>query len=194
MSEIPDSVNDILAFFAEAKRAYEKNGQHQKAVRMVRFDNDLRLLVKEVERLDALTRPIPTIDGESLADLPKDLLAELSITKTDDLEDQLVTVINAAGGEADIDTILIYLFRKFKVVQTRRFLQNKLWRMTQKNLLFSVDGKKGHYSTTPPEPDALTSEIDELLGDTNSNDTRHQAKSDLSPMRDDDAWDDDCPF
>ena len=110
--------------------------------------------------MEALLKPIPVFEGEDLSDLPSALLAELSVSKTDELEDQLATVINAAGGEADIDAILVYLFRKFKVVQTRRFLQNKLWRMVQKGLLHSVPGRKGVYSTSKPDV------LPEIFGDT----------------------------
>lgn len=177
MSEIVDSVNRVIEYHVRAKRTLEQRDQRDRAVEHARFEQDLRALLREYERLEELTRPIPVFAGDDLSDLPKELLSELSITKTDDLEDQLATVINAAGGEADIDTILIYLYRKFEVRQTRRFLQNKLWRMTQKGLLHSVPGKKGHYTTQNPE----------LLED----DTPQQAEPDLSSSSD---LDDEIPF
>lgn len=151
MPEIDDSVNRIIAHFVKAKKAYEDRNNRERAVEMARYEQDLRALLREYQRLDELTRPIPVFEGDDLSDLPKELRAELSVTKTDELEDQVATVINAAGGEADIDGILIYLYRKFKVVQTRRFMQNKLWRMNQKGLIHSVPGRKGHYSTERPE-------------------------------------------
>ena len=163
MSDHIDSVNRIVDYFIQAKKSFEERGAPKRAIEMAKYEADLRALVREHERLVGLTRPIPVIEGDELSDLPKELLAELSITKTDELEEQLITVINASGGTADIDTILIYLFRKFKVVQTRRYLQNKLWRMVQKEMLYSVSGKKGHYSTSISTN--IDDELNELLGE-----------------------------
>lgn len=112
----------------------------------------------ELIRLAGLTSALPQDIG-NVHDLPEDLLAELSVVKTDDLEDQIVTVINAYEGVADIDRVLIGLYRKFSVKQKRRFIQNKLWRMKDSGVLWTVPGKKGVYSTSepvdevePPEP------------------------------------------
>ncbi len=149
MSEIIDSVNRIGAYFSKAKKAFEERENRERAIEMAHLETDTRAVKNELKRLEAMTRPIPIVDGDDLSDLPPELLSELTVAKTDALEDQIATVINATGGEADIDTILIYLFRRFKVIQTRRYIQNKLWRMVQKGLLFSVEGRKGHYSTRP---------------------------------------------
>jgi hypothetical protein len=69
------------------------------------------------------------------SDLPAELLKELSAGHADKLEDQIVDVMRAHGGSADLDQLLIGLYRKSRVVQKRRFLQNKLWRMVRKGLL-----------------------------------------------------------
>ena len=69
------------------------------------------------------------------SDLPAELLKELSAGHADQLEGQIVEVMQAHGGSADLDQLLIGLYRKSKVVQKRRFLQNKLWRMVRKGLL-----------------------------------------------------------
>ena len=101
--------------------------------------------------MTGLTTALPH-DVGNIHDLPAELLKELSVVKTDELEDQIVTVLNAYGGEADIDRVLIGLFRKFQVVQKRRFMQNKLWRMKDNGILWTVPGKKGVYTTIePPE-------------------------------------------
>jgi hypothetical protein len=101
---------------------------------------------KRLFTLEGLTSALPP-DLGNIHDLPQELLDELSVAKTDELEDQLVTVINAYGGEASLDQILVGLFRKFKVVQKRRFIQNKLYRMP---MVWSVEGRKGYYTTTEP--------------------------------------------
>lgn len=147
MSEFTESVNPIVEALGRAKKGYEERQQRDKAVEFARYQQDLRAFIREFERMEDLLKPIPVLEGEDISDLPRELLEQLSISKTDELENQIATVVNAAGGEADIDVILVYLFRKFKVVQTRRFLQNKLYRMSQKGLLHSVEGKKGCYST-----------------------------------------------
>lgn len=117
---------------------------------IARFDKNIDLLEqahKEVVRLAGLTSALPP-DLGNVYDLPPELLEELSIAKTDELEDQIVTVINAYDGEASLDQILVGLFRKFKVSQKRRFLQNKLYRMP---MVWSVGGRKGVYTTTEPD-------------------------------------------
>jgi hypothetical protein len=69
------------------------------------------------------------------SDLPPELLKELSAGHADKLEGQIVEMMRAHGGSADLDQLLIGLYRKSKIVQKRRFLQNKLWRMVRKGLL-----------------------------------------------------------
>lgn len=97
--------------------------------------------------LEEKTSALPP-DLGNILDLPQELRDELSVAKTDDLEDQIVTVVNAYGGEASLDQILVGLFRKFEVVQKRKFLMNKLYRM---QMVWSVEGRKGVYTTTEPE-------------------------------------------
>jgi hypothetical protein len=85
-----------------------------------------------------------------LSDLPPELLGELSAPRVDELDSQIIDVIHAYGGTADLDQILVGLFRKFQVAQKRRFLQNKVWRMAQKEMLWSIRGKKGVYTIKEP--------------------------------------------
>ena len=148
MSEHIKSVNRVAQLYrngakevAGALRAQRKETAEQ-----------LEAASAELARLYALTSALPP-DLGNIYDLPPELQQELSITKTDALEDQLVTVINAYGGAANLDQILVGLFRKFKISQKRRFLQNKLYRMTA---VWSVPGKKGLYTTQKPESDQHT--------------------------------------
>ncbi|NBB80962.1 MAG: hypothetical protein GVY36_16205 [Verrucomicrobia bacterium] len=127
--------------------------------RLREFAESLGEATDRLLELEDMTSALPP-DLGNLHDLPDELLSELSVSKTDELEDQLVTVINAYGGEASLDQILVGLFRKFQVVQKRRFIQNKLYRM---DVVWSVQGKKGHYTTIEPsESDALAEGIEEL--------------------------------
>jgi len=113
--------------------------------------NALLELVEEVERLRKVTKPVPKTLGD-ISDLPEELLSELSAIKTDDLENQMFTIINACEDkQANIDTILVELYRRFNVIQKRTYLTNKLWRMTQKDgLLWAAEGK-GYYTTLEPK-------------------------------------------
>ena len=146
MSELIDSVK-------EARDLVRRN-----AVRLAESNPDLaternflvgRLdaAIERMVELEGLTSALPP-DLGNIHDLPEELLSELSVAKTDELEDHLVTVINAYGGEANLDQILVGLYRKFKVVQKRRFIQNKLYRM---EMVWSVEGKKGFYTTSQPQ-------------------------------------------
>ena len=112
-----------------------------------------------IASLEAMTSALPPDLGK-LDDLPEALLTELSVTKTDTLEDQLVTAINAHGGTASLDQILVGLYRKFSVIQKRRFVQNKLYRMT---MVWSVPGKKGVYTTEPPKEQPLADQGGEVI-------------------------------
>lgn len=147
MPEHVESVNRIAAFFREQS----KDANPAWKERFERYAVITEAAKDELVRLYGLTSALPP-DLGNVHDLPPELLEELSISKGDELEDQLVTVINAYGGEATLDQILVGLYRKFKVTQKRRFLQNKLYRMT---MVWSVDGKKGVYTTTEPEEHPL---------------------------------------
>lgn len=81
------------------------------------------------QKADAKSQTLDT------SDLPPELLKELSAGHADKLEGQIVEVMKAQGGSADLDQLLIGLYRKSHVVQKRRFLQNKLWRMVRKGVL-----------------------------------------------------------
>lgn len=150
MPEHVESVNKIAAFFREQSGTAAPIWREKFSM----FEAQLEGARDELVRLYGLTSALPP-DLGNIHDLPPELLEELSITKGDELEDQLVTVINAYGGEASLDQILVGLYRKFKVQQKRRFLQNKLYRMS---MVWSVEGRKGIYTTV--EPVNLPSEED----------------------------------
>lgn len=98
-----------------------------------------------------LSAPIPKSLGD-VSDLPPELLKELSVVETDDLEEQILTVMRACPEDANLDQVLVGLYRKFKVVQTRRFIQNKLYRMSRKELIHAVAGHRATYSLKPQPP------------------------------------------
>ena len=87
--------------------------------------------------------------AKDMADLPLELLRELSVGHADPLDAQIVEVLSGYGGSANLDQILIGLFRKFQVIQKRRFLQNKVWRMIRKGRLHKAPGTRGVFCLAP---------------------------------------------
>lgn len=150
MSIQAESVKRVSDFLLESSGKSRDRGQDGMASILAGYSDELNVVYDHILRLEAMTSALPP-DLGNIHDLPQELLDELSVAKTDELEDQLVTVINAYGGEASLDQILVGLYRKFKVMQKRRFIQNKLYRM---NAVWSVEGRKGVYTTIEPD-DAL---------------------------------------
>lgn len=109
----------------------------------------LRQGIEHIEQPPAPLVPA-AIDPTDLSDLPPDLLSELSVARADPLEAQIVSVLQACGGSADLDGILIGLYRKFQTVQKRRPLQNKLWRMVRKGDLRKAKAERGIFSLQSP--------------------------------------------
>jgi hypothetical protein len=162
-----DSVKSLIPLFRSwANRANREGRDGDEALHARRL-SALEAVVAELEELRRITLPIPASYGD-LSDLPPELLKELSGTKVDDREQQLHTIIKSGGDEVELDAILIELYRRFKVIETRKFLQNKLWRMAQKGIIYTVPGKKGVYAATKPKPvpsSALPSAFDDLDDD-----------------------------
>ena len=145
MSEHIESVNRIAQLYRNSAKKLEGDRRQWN----IGVAERLEAASAELSRLYELTSALPP-DLGNIYDLPSELQQELSITKTDELDDRLVTVINAYGGTATLDQILVGLYRKFGVSQKRRFLQNKLYRMA---MVWSLPGKKGVYTTAEPKPE-----------------------------------------
>jgi hypothetical protein len=92
----------------------------------------------------------PALDVSDTSGLPPELLKELSNVEADELETQIFAVVGALGGSADLDQLLIGLFRKYGAVHKRRFLQNKLWRMVRKGDLKKAD-QRGLFALAGPK-------------------------------------------
>jgi hypothetical protein len=152
-----ESVSKLLARFSKIlERADLTDQSRAHYTSVVEAFNDatayVSFLQERISDLEAKLKPLPTRLGD-LSDLPSELVAELSVPRTDELENQILVVIQAYGGTADLDQILVGLYRRFKVIQKRRFLQNKVWRICQKDMLWSIRGKKGVYTLKEPADD-----------------------------------------
>jgi len=170
MTEPLDSVNRHIARvdkvlkredLSDAAHAHYTD-LHQTLMRVKALLLDQEATIADLENRLA---PLSSRLGD-LSDLPPELLEELSAPRGDDLEYQIVDVVQAYGGTADLDQILVGLFRKFEVVQKRRYLQNKIWRMSQKEMLWSIKGKKGVYTIREPD-DEEKEEISQESSDDN---------------------------
>jgi hypothetical protein len=87
-----------------------------------------------------------------LSELPDELRKQLQIAKVGELEQAIITVIEEMyGGVANVDEILVGLYRKTDEIHQRQSLANKLYRMTTAGQLSSVPKKKGVYRVSQPE-------------------------------------------
>lgn len=169
MADHPDSVNSLLMRchkVLERADLSETTRAHYTAVAQALKDAQeyASSLEREVVSLSAKLKPLPSRLGD-LSDLPEELRAELSVPRTDELENQIMVVIQSYGGTADLDQILIGLFRNFKIVQKRKYLQQRAWKLCQKNMIWSIRGKKGVYTLNEPaeeEKEKIPKERDEL--------------------------------
>jgi hypothetical protein len=80
------------------------------------------------------------------ADLPPALLKELRHRQADQLERQIVAVLAACNGSADLDQILVGLYRGFGLVEKRRVIQNKLWRLVRKDRIAKAQDKRNVFT------------------------------------------------
>ena len=92
------------------------------------------------------------IDINDLSGLPDELRRELSVSQVDILERQILDVFRTLGGSADLDHVLIGLYRKFHIVEKRRVLQNKLWRMVRKGQIQKPKSARGLFRLETPKP------------------------------------------
>jgi hypothetical protein len=169
MAESLDEVKALARIYYESA---DKNSQSNEALaeRHRAFARALEGVAQELEDLRVRTRPIPADYGD-LSDLPPEVMAELSLTKADLLEQQIHNIIAAgAGREVDLDTVIIELWRRHRVHHSRRFLMNKLYRMASKTLIIGVEGRKGAYvvanaSNTKPQASRTRPSFDDDLDD-----------------------------
>ncbi|MBK6802824.1 MAG: hypothetical protein IPG83_15460 [Novosphingobium sp.] len=83
-----------------------------------------------------------------LEDLPEALRNQLQLAKVADLDQAIVDLIrDDLEGVANLDEILVGLYRRRGEVLERHFLSNKLYRMNKAGLIRSVSGKKGVYES-----------------------------------------------
>ncbi|WP_421993398.1 hypothetical protein [Qipengyuania sp.] len=80
-----------------------------------------------------------------LRDLPEELREQLQVGKTDELEEKIVNSLGFLNGIANLDEVLVALFRMTGEVYKRTYISNKMYRMAQAGTIESVPKKKGVY-------------------------------------------------
>ena len=119
-----------------------------------------RLLLEFLEETDKKLKNIPiklndlgapkgsvNVAWDEVQGLPAELLEELSISDSDKSDYAVVTIVEQAGGIASLDRILVEIYKDTNEIVKRANLNARIYRMIQKEMLFSVPGKKGVYST-----------------------------------------------
>ena len=144
-----DAINETIALHAGwLEEARQKGNADGTVRRWTRRMKALQEAAGELARLRQLHRPVLRDPGD-LDDLPPALLAELTGTRTDALEDQILALVGAAEGGIELNRLLIELYRRFGQVHTRKALNNKAYRMVQKGLLRQIEGRRGVYTLRP---------------------------------------------
>jgi hypothetical protein len=135
--DVADNLSVLISEIrAHAAKPNLSNGERERSLRWLALVEPLQA---------AMSPPASIVD---IADLPPELLKELNIP-SDKLETQVIAVLKQCRAPADLDQILIALYRRFGVIQKRRFLQNKLWRMVKKQQIYKMKDRKGLYALEP---------------------------------------------
>jgi|ETNmetMinimDraft_33_1059910.scaffolds.fasta_scaffold117111_1 hypothetical protein len=165
IDEALEVVKGIHRLYSQAAVANPDNQRHSKTAEDL--DNVVQFLLEKKRQ----SMPIPKDIGD-ISDLPPELLNELSVVRTDELEDQILSIMHACeDGVVNIDQVLVGLYRNHGVIKERRFLQNKLYRMSKKAIVFPVPGERAVYSLDQLPPAKPTTEVkdvptfEELFGD-----------------------------
>lgn len=162
MSEQSEIMDELLEYIRKNFKEAQKAGDSDKAAQLKALGSNCQALAAHMAELEQRLKVLPKEMGD-LSDLPDELLDELQTAKVDELEQQVVDVLRALQGPANLDQILIGLFRKFSVMQKRRYLMNRLYKMAQRELIVSVPRKKAVYVL--PEfytPEESADDVDEL--------------------------------
>ena len=92
---------------------------------------------------------------------------QLSVSKNDIHEAQIMNIVSFAGRPVNIDEILIALIRAYDQRHTRQSITAKLYKLIKKNQLKSP--KKGSYEPTDCEKNFIITEPTFTRGSADSN-------------------------
>ncbi len=152
------TVAHILRLNAVTER---EAGEPSKATELESMAATLTVASAEMERLQDMVSPLPASIG-NIRQYPDKLRVQLSKGKIDRMDEKIIAVINAREGEADLDQILVGLYLKFEIIERRRYLQSKLYRLSRLNVVAPVPGKAGAFRTTRFIKDAVDPLLSEM--------------------------------
>lgn len=146
-------VNEQIAFHQQMAEQASREGNDRKMTRhqtiMARYGDLIMVLADYREKVRKPSVQRLALTWEEVHDLPPELLQELSVSDGDKLEFEVIKVMEDLGGVASLDRLLVALYRSTGEVYQRTWLNNRLYRMGQKEMIHSVPGKKGVYSLLP---------------------------------------------
>lgn len=129
----------------------EERGRHQRWLEQAAALQ--ALLESKPQPAPAAARALVAREPADKQDLPAALLKELSPRTRDQLEKQILAVLAACEGSADLDQVLIGLYRRFGIVAKRRVIQNKLWRLVRTGRITKAKNTRNVFSlNAPPMP------------------------------------------
>jgi hypothetical protein len=83
-----------------------------------------------------------------ISDLPDELKSQLQAARVGELEQEIIAVLDELySGVANVDEILVGLYRRQDKIHPRQYIANKLYRMVASGQIESVPKKKGVYRT-----------------------------------------------
>lgn len=153
-------VNEQVAVQSRLAKKYAKDNARS-ALHTASRDSFIHLLDAMNEADEALDKaeaaagearsqvqtPALTLTPDELEGLPKELLQELSEGAVPDkIEAAILAAIRGRDGIASLDQILVAVYRQTGELVKRNTLTSKLYRMAQKQTIYSVPEKKGAYS------------------------------------------------
>ncbi|MDF0749911.1 hypothetical protein NLU14_06680 [Marinobacter sp. 71-i] len=133
-------------------KEYRKNLHLGSAKKFSDLYDDLLTLQKQLDGSSGsapLDSPQIELNYEDVEGLPEELLQELSFSESDKLDFKIQKIIDENGGMASLDKIIVALYKETGEIHKRTSMTSKLYRMAQKDAVFSVPGRKGVYSTKP---------------------------------------------
>jgi len=149
-----------------ADNAYRNKMHIASMEKFIELANCIEKTDNYITELEKRPKPITTgaqflnLSFQEIQGLPDELMEELSITDSDKQEFIIVNLIDECGSVANLDRILVGLYKKNGEIHKRSALITRLYRMMQKGLIFGVPSKKGVYSTHPLTND----DVDRLFG------------------------------
>lgn len=145
-------VNDQISFHHHIAEQAREAGDERRLTRhqtiMKRYADLVMVLSDYKERAKKPPQRL-ALSWEEVQGLPPELLRELSVSDGDKLEFEVLKIMEDLGGVASLDRLLVALYQSTGEVHQRTWLNNRLYRMGQKEMLYSVPKRKGVYSLEP---------------------------------------------